>query len=74
MTKNNLKTILGHNIHTLRTRKGMTLEGLAKLIGTSKSYIWELENKHVHPSVFLASKIAHTLGVSTDKLIDKPIG
>ncbi len=68
-----LKTILGHNMTILRKRKGMTLEQLAKRCGTSKSYIWEMENKAVHPSVFLASKIAHTLGVSTDKLIDKPI-
>jgi transcriptional regulator with XRE-family HTH domain len=68
-----MKTILGHNITLLRKRKGLTLQGLADLIGTSKSYIWELENKSNHPSVYLASKIAHTLGVSTDKLIDKPI-
>jgi transcriptional regulator with XRE-family HTH domain len=68
-----MKTILGHNITRLRKRKGMTLEMLAKLVGTSKSYIWELENKSNHPSVYLASKIAHTLGVSTDKLIDKPL-
>lgn len=68
-----MKTILGHNIALLRERKGYTLERLAKLCGTSKSYIWELENKATHPSVYLASKIAHALGVSTDKLIDKPI-
>ena len=68
-----LKTVLGYNITILRKRKGYTLERLAKLTGTSKSYIWELENKSTHPSVYLASKIAHALGVSTDKLIDKPI-
>ena len=68
-----LKTVLGHNMTLLRKRKGYTLERLANLIGTSKSYIWELENSNPHPSVYLASKIAHTLGVSTDKLIDKPI-
>jgi transcriptional regulator with XRE-family HTH domain len=68
-----MKTILGHNMTTLRKRKNMTLEELGKRCGTSKSYIWELENSNPHPSVYLASKIAHTLGVSTDKLINKPI-
>lgn len=68
-----MKTILGHNITLLRKRKNMTLEELAKRCGTSKSYIWELENKSNHPSVYLASKIAHVLGVPTDKLIDRPL-
>lgn len=68
-----MKTVLAHNINLLRKRKGYTLEQLAKHCGTSKSYVWELENKTVHPSVFLASKIAHVLGVSTDKLIERPL-
>lgn len=51
----------------------MTLDDLAKRCGTSKGYIWELENKNPQPSVYLASKIARTLGVSTDTLISKPI-
>lgn len=40
-----MKTILAHNINLLRKRKNMTLEELAKRYGTSKGYVWELENK-----------------------------
>jgi transcriptional regulator with XRE-family HTH domain len=68
-----MQTILGSNIAALRERKNMTLDELAKRCGTSKGYIWEIENKSPQPSVYLARKIARTLGVSTDTLISKPI-
>lgn len=35
----------GHRIKDLRTKKGLTLDQLALETGSSKSYIWELENK-----------------------------
>jgi transcriptional regulator with XRE-family HTH domain len=64
-----MKTILGQNITTLRKLKGLTLQELADKTGTSKSYIWELENLDKVPSVYLISKIAKVLGRSTDKLL-----
>jgi len=36
---------LGDRIRTLRKEKGLTLDQLAEQSGSSKSYIWELENK-----------------------------
>ncbi|MEH6759521.1 MAG: helix-turn-helix transcriptional regulator, partial [Parasphingorhabdus sp.] len=41
-----MSTPLGEKIRTLRKAKGYTLEKLAELSESSKSYIWELENKN----------------------------
>ena len=41
-----VNTPLGRKIRELRKEKGYTLEKLAELADSSKSYIWELENKN----------------------------
>ena len=65
-----MSTALGEKIQKLRKEKGFTLEQLADLAGSSKSYIWELENKNPpRPSADKISKIAEQLGVTTDYLI-----
>lgn len=67
-----MTTALGEKIHKLRKEKGLTLEQLAELTGSSKSYIWELENKSPpRPSADKLSKIAAQLGVTMDYLIDQ---
>ena len=67
-----MTTALGEKIQKLRKAKGLTLEELAKLTGSSKSYIWELENKNLpRPSAEKLSKIAAQLGVTIDYLIDQ---
>ena len=55
----------GVRIKDLRTRKGLTLDQLAQETGSSKSYIWELENKNPpRPSaVVLASGVGGGAGV-----------
>jgi len=66
------KTALGAKIRELRNNKGYTLEKLAELSDSSKSYIWELENKAPpRPSAEKLSKIAHHLGVTIEYLIDE---
>ena len=62
---------LGIKIKQLRQQKGFTLEQLAGLIGSGKSYIWEIENKGVkRPSAEKLAAIARALDVTTDFLID----
>ena len=39
------KAKFGARIKELRTEKKMTLDQLAEITDSSKSYIWELENK-----------------------------
>lgn len=63
-------TPLGKKIRQLRKEKGYTLEKLAELSDSSKSYIWELENKNPpRPSAEKVAKIASALGVTSDYLI-----
>lgn len=59
----------GERIKELRTKKGLTLDQLAQETGSSKSYIWELENKNPpRPSAEKLSAIASVLGVTVDYL------
>jgi transcriptional regulator with XRE-family HTH domain len=62
---------LGDKIRELRKAKGYTLDKLAELTESSKSYIWELENKNPpRPSAEKLSKIASVLGVTVEYLLD----
>lgn len=62
----------GKKIKELRTKKGLTLDQLAAATGSSKSYIWELENKDPpRPSAEKLAAIAAALGVTTDYLIGR---
>jgi transcriptional regulator with XRE-family HTH domain len=64
-------TALGDKIRELRKEKGYTLEKLAELTDSSKSYIWELENKNPpRPSGEKVGKIASVLGVTAEYLLD----
>lgn len=66
-----MPTALGDKLNALRLKKKLTLEGLAKLTDSSKSYIWELENKNPpRPSAEKISKIASVLGVTAEYLVD----
>jgi transcriptional regulator with XRE-family HTH domain len=61
----------GERIRELRKRKGMTLDQLAAATESSKSYIWELENKDPpRPSAEKVAKIASVLGVTADYLMN----
>lgn len=63
---------IGRKIRELRKQKGFTLEQLAELTDSSKSYIWELENKDPpRPSAEKVARIAKALGVTSDYLIDQ---
>ncbi len=62
---------LGDKIRELRKKKNLTLDKLADLTNSSKSYIWELENKNPpRPSAEKLSKIAEKLGTSIEYLLD----
>jgi len=64
-------TQLGKKINQLRKENKWTLEKLAELTGSSKSYIWELENKSPpRPSAEKIDKIAKALGVTAEFLLD----
>ena len=59
----------GQRIRALRKERGLTLDQLAELSGSSKSYIWELENKNPpRPSAEKIAKIAAALDTTGDYL------
>lgn len=63
---------LGRKIKELRKQRGLTLEELASETGSSKSYIWELENKPVaKPSAEKVGRIASVFGVTPEFLLDE---
>jgi transcriptional regulator with XRE-family HTH domain len=67
-------TPIGEKIRTLRKAKGYTLDRLAELAESSKSYIWELENKDPpRPSADKIAKIAMALAVTPDYLMTETV-
>ncbi len=66
-----MTTSLGKKLKYHRKDKGYSLDKLAELTNSSKSYIWELENRDARrPSAEKLTKIAQALGVTTDYLLD----
>ena len=65
-----MTTSLGDKIRDLRKKKGFTLDELAARSDSSKSYIWELENKNPpRPSGEKLALIAAALDVTPDFLL-----
>lgn len=63
---------LGDKIRAMRQGKKLSLEQLAELTGSSKSYIWELENKDTpRPSAEKIAKIAAVFGVTSEFLMNE---
>ena len=63
---------LGDKIRAQRKQKKLSLEQLAELSESSKSYIWELENKdEPKPSADKIGKIAAVLEVTTEFLLSE---
>ncbi len=62
---------LGEKIRKLRNDKGYSLDQLAELTASSKTTLWELENREVQrPSAERLSRIATALGVTAEYLLD----
>ena len=61
----------GEKLRKLRTSKNLTLEELAAVIGSSKAYVWQLENKaNAKPSAELLLKIANYFSESPEFFLD----
>lgn len=65
-----MPTPLGDRIRQLRKGVPMTLEALAQKINSSKSYVWEIENKDVaRPSAEKLTLVANALETTVDYLL-----
>ena len=66
-----MPTPLGNKIRQLRKEQGLSLDQLATKAETSKSYLWELENRETaNPTMDKVSKIAEKLGVTAEFLLN----
>jgi transcriptional regulator with XRE-family HTH domain len=64
---------LGEKIKHLRNEKGLSLEQLAQITDSSKSYLWELENREqANPSLEKINKLAVALDVTAEFLVSSP--
>jgi len=67
-----MATSLGEKLKKLRLELGYSLDELAKRTESSKSYLWELENRDTRkPSAEKLAKIAEVLSVTTEYLLDE---
>lgn len=58
-----------NRIKSYRTSFGWTLDELAQKVGSSKAYIWQLENKeNPDPGVKLSIRLACAFGISVEHL------
>ena len=65
-----MPTPLGERVREVRRKRGLTLEALAEQVGSSKSYMWEIENKDVaRPSAEKLHQIAAALGTTAEYLL-----
>ena len=52
-----------------RTRRGLTVRGLAELAGVSYVTVVNIENEHLSPTVSMLAKLAHALECDVRDLI-----
>jgi transcriptional regulator with XRE-family HTH domain len=64
-------TTVSGKIKRYRKERGLTLEQLGELTGSSKSYMWELENRSSpRPSAEKIARVAAALGLTPEFLMD----
>ncbi|NJM13853.1 MAG: helix-turn-helix transcriptional regulator [Synechococcaceae cyanobacterium SM1_2_3] len=60
----------GARIKALREARKLTLEQLAISIGSSKNYMWEIENKETsRPSAAMLDKLSRAFGVGIEEIM-----
>lgn len=59
---------LGQLCFVQRKALRLTLEDVAIQVGSSKSYIWEIEHGQAMPSFLLMARICHVLGIGVGSL------
>lgn len=64
----------GENLKRLREAHGITQAELAESVGVSQPIIAQYEAGAKAPNVILAAKIASTLGVTLDTMLDRKEG
>ena len=61
---------LGQTIRRLRAEAGISQRALALMTGTSKTYVWMLENGRANATVGVLCRVADALGVRVADLFE----
>ncbi len=64
---------IGEKLRKLRQEKGLSLDELATITQSSKSYLWELEKGTKNPSAEKLSELAKYFGVTLDYLMKEDV-
>ncbi len=67
-----LAPVVGQNLRRLRTERGLSLEGLAKVSGVSRAMLGQIELGHSAPTINVLWKIARALDLPFSALISLP--
>jgi quercetin dioxygenase-like cupin family protein len=74
MTRLLKQQVVGAHVRRLRVQRGLSLRALAKLTGFSASFMSQVENGHVSPSIGSMEKIAAALGVTLGQFFEAVSG
>lgn len=67
-----ISCIVSQNLKRLREQKKLSLDGVAKLSGVSKSMLGQIERGEVNPTITTVWKIANGLKISFSELLSHP--
>lgn len=65
-------TIVTNDIRSIRLERGLTQSGLADVVGVTRQTVIALEQGKYSPSLEMAFRIAHALGVRLDDVFHYP--
>jgi len=60
---------LGENLKKIRTKKNITQDEIAKILGADRSFISNIENGKTNPTLSTITNLAQALKVSTNELL-----
>lgn len=60
------------NLKCLRLASGLSLQGLADIVGLSKPYLWKIETEGGNPSIDVAYKLAVVFQKSVYEVFPNP--
>lgn len=63
---------LGTRVKQLRGERGWSLEELARVSGVSRSMLSQIERRRANPTLTVALRIAHALGIDLTELVRLP--
>ncbi len=67
-----MEKIFGENLKNLRLEHGMTQHRLGQAVGVTPECISQYESALKKPNVFIAARIAETLDVTVDEMLNTP--